>query len=53
MCSAMFTGTEEDQAEQRDQATIDEVVGDRHMEHGGRKGTSSILAPSSAELASL
>ena len=27
-----FTGTEEKQAEQRDQGTIDEVLGDQHME---------------------
>ena len=30
-----FAGTEEDQAEQRDQGTIDEVLGDRDMEEGG------------------
>ena len=30
-----FAGTEEDQAEQRDQGTIDEVLGDQDMEHGG------------------
>ena len=30
-----FTGTEEEQAGQRDQATIDDVLGDQHMEPGG------------------
>ena len=30
-----FTGTEEDQAEQRDQGTIDEVLGDQDMEERG------------------
>ena len=30
-----FTGTEDDQAEQRDRGTIDEVLGDPDMEHGG------------------
>ena len=29
------SGTEEDQAEQRDQGTIDEVLGDQDMEGGG------------------
>ena len=30
-----FTGTEEDQAEQHDQGTIDKVLGDQDMEEGG------------------
>ena len=35
MCSGMFTGTEEDQAEQHDHGTIDEVQVDQDMEQGG------------------
>ena len=35
MCSGMFTGTEEDQAEQRDQVSTGEVLGDQDTEEGG------------------
>ena len=31
----VFTGTQDDQAEQHDQGTIDEVPGDPYMEQGG------------------